>query len=288
MISGIKVAEPETKVGHPVEYSHSSLIRFHTYRFAKGGWSVEKLLREMQRDWSLLKLFAMPRIPSRSTISVRSRTLVWNSLWRKNDQGRVLILDASLIRAHPSDMQAGWGLDYEDQWVYGYKVYLLLEADSGAILGIELEAANAKESPIGPGLIEQLPFQVDPRELQGVILADGIFDVESTALAADIRGYTLLTPTNPRRSKVEPQYGICRDKHSLMQLPAAKQLYKRRAEIERVFGLLKEVFGLKHFKSKGKTALRTHVLACLTAFSLLAQTLSQHNYPILWAGRVAA
>lgn len=288
MIGQIRVPEPEVKVGHPVEYSNSSLIRFHLYRFAKGGWSVEKLLREMHRDWSLLKLFAMPRIPSRSTLSTRSRTLVWDSLWSKNTRGRVLILDASLIGSHPNDSEAGWGLDYEDTWVYGYKVYLLLDADSGAILGVEVEGANANESPIGRQLIEQLPLQTDPTALQGVILADAIFDVESTALAADIRGYTLLTPTNPRRSKAEPQYGMRRDKHALMQLPLSQQLYKRRTEIERVFGLLKEVFALDNFRSRGKVALRTHVLACLTTFSLMAQTLSQLNYPILWAGRVAA
>jgi hypothetical protein len=288
MISQIEVPEPEVKVGHPVEYSHSSLIRFHVYRFAKGGWSVEKLLREMHRDWSLAKLFGMPRIPSRSTLSVRSPALVWQSLWQQVEAAKVLILDASLIGAGGDDGEAGWGLDYEDNWVYGYKVYLLLDADSGAIWGVEVEAANANESPIGRQIIEQLPLQVDQRELQGVILADAIFDVESTALAADLRGYTLLTPTNLRRGKTEPQYGIRRDKHALMQLPVAKQLYKRRTEIERVFGLLKEVFALDNFRSRGILALRTHVLACLTTFSLLAQTLAQLNYPILWASRVAA
>lgn len=103
IVSRIEVKERGVEIGRPRHYSDSNLLRFHVYRFGKGGWSVRRMLREMRRDHGLLKVLAMPSVPSVSTVSERSKYLPWQALWHNEGKRRLLALDASALPSVVSD-----------------------------------------------------------------------------------------------------------------------------------------------------------------------------------------
>ncbi len=41
-----------------------------------------------------------------------------------------------------NDPDAQWGKGSDDKWFYGYKLYLLLDADTGEVLGLEPATAT--------------------------------------------------------------------------------------------------------------------------------------------------
>ncbi|ULR41866.1 transposase [Thermus sp. NEB1569] len=96
------------------------------------------MLRELRRDPSLCRALGLPGVPSRATVSERSKHLPWQALWQRQGgektKRRVLALDATALPAQATDPEARWGRDSKGQWVYGYKLHLLLDLDTGEIL----------------------------------------------------------------------------------------------------------------------------------------------------------
>ncbi len=67
-----------------------------------------------------------------------------------------------------------------------------------------------------------------------------------------------------------------------------KALFKKRLDIERVFSVCKEVLGLAKVRVQGFAAVKRHALAAATAFSVLAQALTQRGRSMLEIAQVAA
>lgn len=280
VVENIEVGEAKTGPGRPRRYSNSALVRFHVYRFAKGGWSVRRMRRELKRQPKLRRLLGMPSVPSLSTLSERSKYLPWQELWAKEAKRRIVVIDATPLLSSTNDADAKWGMGSDDKWFYGYKLYLLLDADTGEVLGLELKTANCNESPVGRELLKGLP------KAKGVALADAAYDAAANFRTALVRGYHLLTSTNPRRG--EAKQAPRQLNAQTMRRPEMKALFKKRLDIERVFGVCKDVLQLAYLRVQGFAAVKRHVLAAITAFSVLAQALTAQGCSMLQVAQIAA
>lgn len=148
------------------------------------------------------------------------------------------------------------------------------------MLSVELAAANGNESPIGREMIKRLP------KGRGITLADAAYDAEANHRAALARGYHLLTPINPRNGA--PQQAARQLNRRMFDNPALRGLYKLRFEIERALNVLKNVLGLGQLRARGKQAVKRHILAVVSAFTVMAQALTQRGLSMHKIAQVAA
>jgi len=127
---------------------------------------------------------------------------------RKVITGRFLVVDATHIYAycnrhkdttqHPVE-GAKWG--YHHGSFYGYKVHILIDADSELPLAMILSPGNDHDSIHFIPLLERFDEDYDFEEVLGV-LADGAYDVgEFREVVRDKTGGIFLPACNPRKSK---------------------------------------------------------------------------------------
>lgn len=277
----------------------------HVYR-AFMGWSVERMLRELRRDPSLCRALGLPGVPSRATVSERSKHLPWQALWQRQGgektKRRVLALDATALPAQATDPEARWGRDSKGQWVYGYKLHLLLDLDTGEILAHKIAPtgltsvtpANRHDGPVGWALVRGIASWEG--EKPSLLLGDSAYDAEGLFQAAEEKGLLLLSGHNRRRGK--PRGRRRGENLRRLQRGAYRRLYRRRWEVETVFGLLKGSLGLvaclRRVRGLGQPrwgyleAVSRQVTAVVTAFSFVAQVLAREGLPPTWVARVAA
>ncbi|APD09342.1 transposase [Thermus brockianus] len=143
------------KPGRPRTFSDLSLFLFHLVR-ALLGFSSERMRRELARNPRLRKRLGLERVPSSATLSERSRKLPWPLLRGGKRVGRgrrVLAMDATLLPAQRSDGEAAWGVGSDGGWVYGYKLHLLVDLDTGEVLALRVTPASWHDSPVGRGML---------------------------------------------------------------------------------------------------------------------------------------
>ncbi|AEG34774.1 transposase IS4 family protein (plasmid) [Thermus thermophilus SG0.5JP17-16] len=291
LVRSLQVPEPNPKPGRPRTYTDTHLLRLHVYRVLMG-WSVERMLRELRRDPSLRRALGLPGVPGRATVSERSKHLPWRALWQRREREeegakrRVLGLDATPLPAQATDPEARWGKDSRGQWVYGYKLHLLLDLDTGEVLALSVTPAHRHDGPVGLALVRGMaPLE---GEKPSLLLADSAYDAEVLFEAAEGKGLLLLSGHNRRRGKPRGK----RRKSNLRRLQrgAYRGLYRRRWELETVVGLLKGPLGLEACvgRVRGLEAVIRQVMAVVTAFSFVAQALARAALPIAWVARVAA
>ncbi|WP_253731989.1 transposase [Thermus scotoductus] len=120
------------------------------------------------------------------------------------------------------------------------------------------------------------------------LLGDSAYDAEGLFQAAEEKGLLLLSGHNRRRGK--PRGRRRGENLRRLQRGAYRRLYRRRWEVETVFGLLKGSLGLAAClrRVRGLKAVSRQVTAVVTAFSFVAQVLAREGLPPTWVARVAA
>ncbi|WP_460330735.1 transposase [Thermus oshimai] len=74
--------------------------------------------------------------------------------------GRSPYLASTLLPAQRSDGEAAWGVGSDGGWVFGYKLHLLVDLDTGEVLALRVTPASSHDSPVGRGMlwrVERLP-----------------------------------------------------------------------------------------------------------------------------------
>ncbi|RTH27912.1 transposase [Thermus scotoductus] len=202
-----RLPEGERKPGRPRTFSDLSLFLFHLVR-ALLGFSSERMRRELARNPRLRKRLGLERVPSSATLSERSRKLPWPLLRGGKRVGRgrrVLAMDATLLPAQRSDGEAAWGVGSDGGWVYGYKLHLLVDLDTGEVLALRVTPASWHDSPVGRGMlwgVERFPGEKPP-----VVVADAAYEGEANFRLTRRRGMLLVTGHNRRRGRPRPRVG---------------------------------------------------------------------------------
>lgn len=171
--------------------------------------------------------------------------------------------------------------------------------------------ANRHDGPVGWALVRGIASWEG--EKPSLFLRDSAYDAEGLFQAAEEKGLLLLSGHNRRRGK--PRGRRRGENLRRLQRGAYRRLYRRRWEVETVFGLLKGSLGLaaclRRVRGLGQPritgrwarilwgylsqprrgyleAVSRQVTAVVTAFSFVAQVLAREGLPPTWVARVAA
>lgn len=152
---------------------------------------------------------------------------------------RGTIVDATIVHAPPSTKNRERSRDAEmsstkknDQWHFGAKAHIGVDADSGAVHTVAASTAKVHDSQMLDALLHG--------EEEGV-LGDGAYASQEKAAALAERGTTLITPI-----KAKPG----RKLHAL-ERQANRLVASPRAKVEHVFRVLKCQFGYRKVRFRG-------------------------------------
>lgn len=62
---------------------------------------------------------------------------------------RVLAVDSTLLPTLRSEGEVAWGVGSDGGWVFGYKLHLLVDLDTGERRGLRVVRASCHDSPMG-------------------------------------------------------------------------------------------------------------------------------------------
>lgn len=236
--------------------------------------------------------------------------------------GRFLVVDATHILAwyntsrdtdkHPLP-GAAWG-QHQGSF-FGYKLHLLIDAESELPVAARLTPGNDYDSPHLMPLVEDFNERYDVEEVLA-LLADGAYDAGDLRTGVE-KALTchLLSPINPRNSKVlkyikehirelfkehgdriqtvqdalrlMPQklltdFGarLGSKRESRLVLAVKERMHRHlRVAVERVFSRLKRFTGLERPRTRVEERVRRHVLWRLICMVLLAYTAHRVGKP---------
>lgn len=172
----------------------------------------------------------------------------------RSGQARIVAMDLTRVPSDPRrDDRGAWGWDSQGLF-YGYKLGLIT-SEEGIVLGMTLMKANHVEGKVNVRLITQAPETLQlPEGAFEVsdLVCDSGFDGERTYRTSHQRleapvvcpPKRLRDASHPRAGEIE-RIAQQRSPHryrdeSLRETPEAKAAYRKRGEIERVNGQLKD------------------------------------------------
>jgi len=251
--------------------------------------SLERFLREHPSVATACGLTA--RVPSYRTFSRRFQTLEHPALlaaqWllrrvvkRRWVRLTILATDASLLAAkgraprsgtgqadaRTTDRDAAWGYSAsDDSWVWGYKLHALSTVRpclTPVTWGVT--TANVNEGRHLPVVLPRLPRL---RKRSPWCLGDAEYDARRNVRACRRHRLRLVTPLKGNRW---PRSHMAPDRQRRLKIywhwQRKHRFTRLRADIERLFGQLKEVFLLDPLPVKGLTMVQTYVSLVLLAY----------------------
>lgn len=162
--------------GYPLE----GMLRAYLTSYALNIGNTSELVRRLQDDPRLRLLCGIPTVPHRTTFSrFFSRLTNHQGLIRDAiaglttqmeqllpDFGEAVAVDSSVVTAYANkrrqtDADASWtkkpNSDGEDEWYYGYKLHMAVDAAHGLPIAAHVTTASRSDSPELPAYWMRLP-----------------------------------------------------------------------------------------------------------------------------------
>lgn len=179
-------------------------------------------------------------LPSASTMSRRLRREpvlqlikdLFEVVKRRFPQSDLCFIDAKPLpignASGDKQAKAGWAAG---RIAKGYKLHVILDANGG-VRQWAVDAMAPRESKIAPPLIKKL-------QGSGTLVGDNAYDTNPLYNAAGKRGWQLVAPRRRGTKMGKVKHSKWRNKaHKQMTKQQRKELYIKRAAIERFFGTL--------------------------------------------------
>ncbi|MBX5321828.1 MAG: transposase [Candidatus Bathyarchaeia archaeon] len=166
-----------------------------------------------------------------------------------------------------SDPDAKWGYSTTKEWVFGYKVHLVCDAELELPLAFTVTPANVYDNQECFTLLSKIAKGGIKFEY---VIADAGYDTKDNYyLISHIYHAVPIIAMNRRNLKkstreFESYLPIKRD------TDLWKSLYQKRGAVERVFSRLKEELALKMVKVRGINNMKTHVATSLITMICVA------------------
>jgi IS5 family transposase len=163
------------------------------------------------------------------------------------------LLDASFVNASSSkrevDPEAGrYGLN-KDGSVSGYKAHVGVDKDSGIVRRVIVTAANVNDTVVADALMTGD---------EGAVYADKAYDTRARRERLEASGVfagIMHRPSGPRKLTEE-------------QTAFNKAVGKVRANVERVFAVLKQHYGLRRTRYRGLARASAQIVLAITAMNI--------------------
>ena len=145
----------------------------------------------------------------------------------------------------PTDKDARWGWSETRDWVFGYKLHLtssvLMPRNTLVPLAWETTSANDHDSKLFIPLMEKAAFLAEKSERRiRCSLGDKAYDINKNYYFCRDHKFRLLTPV--RRFKKRREIALKARCKRFVDTPKGKAIYQRRADNERLYAQLKDLF----------------------------------------------
>ena len=264
----VQSSEAVKKLGHPYDYRNQSLLVFFMWMQFKQIYGFKTQWNWLKKHPEALAVLNWTRIPDRSTLSRRYKSLYAliqeliaflgqaSQALGEELSTKHLNEDQSLFKAqatvwHQSDRKCGripeklrnldkdatWKKSAYHGWVYGYGLHLTSNQAGFPIL-IEVESASFSETAAISRKENHILSELKPETLCGDDAYTKALRIRQWAR----QGIILLTPAlRWRKGKYAQAYRHFIKSHSTM----ARILKKRRTAIEPIFDLIAQILGTK-------------------------------------------
>lgn len=279
-VSKIILLEPLPKRGRPYVYATQQIIAAFIVMIYRGLDSFSSLARVLENERNLaLGCGFKEKTPCWRTFLRRFNTLDEDIL----DMARTIALklinssvvttdkiavDSTILKAKgipaqknnpsviPTDSDASWGYSNTKGFIYGYKLHLASTVGKVIIpLSFEITGANSHDSTqfeaLTKGLKETKHF-----------LGDNAYDSANLYELAKYLGGKLTTPVRRFKNLSEERQALV----NWYESDLGKHLFKRRSDIERLFGTLKDVFPIDPLPVVGAEAVTTYIGLTIVAY----------------------
>jgi hypothetical protein len=193
---------------------------------------------------------------------------------------KIISTDSSLCQAlgkpahkrHPeikaTDRDARWGWSETRRWVFGYKLHLtstvLLPGRTLVPLAWETTPANQHDSNLFISLMEKIVF-LKEKSIKKIYysLGDKAYDINKNYYFCHDHRFRLITPV--RRFKNRQEIFLKRQAKDFVDSPKGKTIYQRRADNERLYAQLKDLFLIDPLPISGKDRVKSYLsIICLS------------------------
>jgi len=171
----------------------------------------------------------------------------------------------------PTDRDAKWGWSKTRDWVFGYKLHLtssvLLHEKTLIPLVWETTSANYHDSRLFIPLMEKVTFLAEKsaRKIR-YSLGDKAYDINKNYYFCHERRFRLITPV--RRFKNRKEIYLKEQTKRFVDSPKGKGIYQRRADNERLYAQLKDLFLIDPLPIAGYTRIRSYLSVVCLAYLL--------------------
>jgi transposase len=192
--------------------------------------------------------------------------------------GKIVAVDSTSIKAYSryqknkenSDPDSAWGITIKNgkqEWIYGFKVHIIADAELELPLGFEVTPANVYDSTRYQALLTDLMGRgIEPE----TVLADKGYDTKSNYAFTLDHGAIPIVAMNPRNLKKRRKRDFEADFPIQRNSDEWKKLYRKRGAVERVNSRLKEELDLKAVKVRGLDNVKIHAAISLITMLVVA------------------
>lgn len=171
----------------------------------------------------------------------------------------------------PTDIDARWGWSETRDWVFGYKLHListvLMPGKTIVPLAWKTTSANHHDSTLFIPLMERTAFLAEASHRNICYsLGDKGYDINKNYYFCHHRGFRLVTPV--RRFKNRREIAQKEWAKKFVDSPKGKAVYQRRADNERLFAQLKDLFLTDPLPVKGKRRVESYLSVVCLAYLL--------------------
>lgn len=234
------------KCGFAEPISHNTL---HKFIKRVGADSFEEIFRELVRQINEIK-------PLGKIVAIDSTSIGAYSRYQKNKKN--------------SDPDATWGIALKNgkqEWIFGYKVHIIADAELELPLGFEVTPVNVHDSVrYEPLLTDLMERGIKPK----IVLADKGYDGKMNYSFTFDHGAIPIIAMNPRNLKKSKKRDFEADFPIQRNSDEWKKLYRKRGAVERVNSRLKEELDLKSLKVRGLDNVKVHAAISLITMLVVA------------------
>lgn len=183
-----------------------------------------------------------------------------------------------LPETKPSDPDAAWGWSRSRDWVFGYKIHLtstvLVKERKQTLVPLvwEVSSANRHDSRFLLLLMKRVRRLADASHRRiRYSLADKGYDSQQAYLDCQQLNLRLITSIREMKNRYSKPIKLSRIKRSVLRFlktPKGRQLYQRRADVERLFGHLKDLFLIDPLPVKRLVSVRPYLALVNLAYLL--------------------
>ena len=177
----------------------------------------------------------------------------------------------------PTDSDAKWGFSETRDWVFGYKLHLtstvINQSKTLVPLAWETTSANYHDSKLFIPLMEKtITVGILSHRRVRYSLGDKGYDINKNYYFCHDRRFRLITPV--RRFKKRREISLKEKCKQFVDSPRGKMIYQRRADNERLYAQLKDLFLIDPLPITGFEKVKSYL--SITCLSYLLGVLYNH------------